>query len=43
MMMMMIMMMMTWMKRREMTDQAIGEGTLGCTGAAYPSQSVELL
>ena len=34
------MMMMTWMKRREMVDQAIGEGTLGCT--AYPSRSAEL-
>ena len=36
----MMMMMMTWMKRREMVDQAIGEGTLGCT--AYPSRSAEL-
>ena len=35
-----MMMMMTWMKRREMVDQAIGEGTLGCT--AYPSRSAEL-
>lgn len=40
-MMKMIMMTMTWMKRREMVDQAIEEGTLGCT--AYPSQSAELL
>jgi len=40
MMMMMMKMMMTWMKRREMVDQAIGEGTLGCT--AYPSRSAEL-
>jgi hypothetical protein len=37
---MMMMMMMTWMKRREMVDQAIGERTLGCT--AYPSRSAEL-
>ena len=40
MMMKMMMMTMTWMKRRELVDQAIGEGTLGCT--AYPSRSVEL-